>query len=237
MKLVVVCGMPSEAAVIKAALPGALVLSGTAKNNLDALVPRDATHIASVGLCGGLEPSVAVPDVCLASNVVDDTGHVYPVTPLWTFSLLSAIRTASVDNDVRALTQPTWAQRARRMPWYSDGKFGDADTADKRAALWKKSGAWCIDDETIFVARFAHDWKLPFAVLRTVSDSATETLPPAAREAIVNPNGSPDIAKVFAAIRQESFADTLDLLKVAADFNAALAVLQAAAPYLLQSLM
>lgn len=73
MPTVVLCGMPSEKRILSRALPGVLVLSGTDKLQLPQLVPPDCTRIVSMGLCGGLSPELAVPDVAASVRIIVTT--------------------------------------------------------------------------------------------------------------------------------------------------------------------
>jgi hypothetical protein len=236
MRLVIVCGMPEEAAILEAALPGILVLSGTAKNYLDALVPADATHIASVGLAGGLSPQIKIADVDIGGLLIDGSGGAWIPDPVWSRAILNAIGATTITGAGENLEMPVWAQRARICTWYSSGIMDQGDTAAQRAALFAQTGAWAIDDESYSVASLAARRGIRFAIVRACSDDFRETLPLAARGAIMNADGSANIQYLLHAIAAEPACQTLDLAKIAADFDASLASLQAAAPALLQSL-
>jgi adenosylhomocysteine nucleosidase len=236
MRLVIVCGMPQEAAVLAAALPGVLILSGAAKNNLAALVPADTTHIASAGLGGGLSPNLRIADADVAGLLVDGSGRRWTPDPVWSKAILNAISTITVRAAGDNLETPIWAQRAVLCPWYSSGILDQADTALQRAALFAQTGAQAIDDESFYVAEFAARHDLRFAIMRSVSDDASETLPLAARGAIMNADGSANIEYLLQEIVKEPAYQTLDLAKIMTDFNASLASLQAAAPALLEAL-
>jgi len=237
MRLVIVCGMPAEATVLKAALPGVTVLSGTAKTDLAACVPADATHIASAGLCGGLSPDLRIADVDVAGLLLDGAGHSVLPDPDWAKAILNALSATTIRSAGENIVTPVWAERARLCTWYSSGIMDQGDTARQRAALFSQTGAWAIDDESLAVAKFAAQRGLRFAIMRAVSDDFSETLPLAARGTIMNADGSANIAYLLREIASEPLFATLDLAKIAADFNASLASLQAAAPALLQALI
>lgn len=236
MRLVVLCGMPSEKAVLEAALPGVMVLSGADKNDLAALVPADATHFASCGLFGGLSPTIQVADVVAASTVSDGAGHAWTADAAWTAAAVDAIRATPVDAGPAYPQVPAWAERAAARPWYSSGVMDQADAAPQRAALLAATGAWAIDDETVFLAALAARRGLPFVVVRACSDDASETLPLAVRGQIVNADGSPNLGYFLQQIFQESLGDTAQIPKIVAGFDASLAALAAAAPAVLSSI-
>ena len=177
-KVVVHCGMPDEKTRLTAALPpGTLILSGEDKLNLSNLVPRDCTRIISMGLCGGLSPDLKVPDVAIATSVVDRAGS-------------------------KALTDWNWAHAAadrltaakivgKFVPYYSSGLFDEADETPQRASLYSKYGAKAIDDETRYTVAFAQVRGISFNVVRPLSDAYDDNLPLMARGKIMRPDGSP----------------------------------------------
>ena len=241
MRLVIVCGMPSEAAVLRAALPGVLILTGAAKDRLGDLVPPDTTHIASAGLCGGLSPQLLIADICLAGMLVDGAGESWLANSVWRRAILDVIRrTLGPRNgdigDQYDTETPVWATRAITCTWYSSGVFDQGDTALQRATLLARTGAWAIDDQSRSVAEFAAARGLPFAILGSVSDDASETLPLAMRGKIMTAHGSPNIEYFVQEVLTEPAVQTLQIPKIIADFNSSLATLGAAAPALLQAL-
>lgn len=242
MRLVVLCGMPAEQRVLEAALPGVLVLSGTAKSDLPTLVPADTTHIAGAGLFGGLLPRIRVPDVCLARYLVDGGGNRWTPDLQWSTSIMNALHRLSVlrTGDIGGpldMQQPGWAARALLCPWYSSGVMDQGDTAAQRATLLARTGAWAIDDESRDLAAFATARGLRFVIMRACSDDASETLPLAMRGPIMNADGSSNIQYFLSEAFNESPAQTALIPKIVADYNASLTSLQAAAPLLLQSLI
>lgn len=241
MRLVIICGMPSEAAVLQAALPGVLILTGAAKDRLGDLVPPDTTHIASAGLCGGLSPRLKIADVCLAGLLVDGAGESWLTNSVWRRAILDAMRlTPGPRNgdigDQYDMETPPRLTRAITCTWYSSGVFDQADTALQRAALLERTGALAVDDQSRSVAEFAAARGLPFTILGSVSDDASETLPLAMRGKIMNADGSANLEYFRQRIAKESISQTLEIPKIIADFNSSLATLGAAAPALLQAL-
>lgn len=240
MRLVVLCGMPWEASVLTAALPGITILSGTAKNNLDTLVPSDTTHLVSCGLMGGLSHMIEIADVAVAGTIATGTRELQ-TDEAWNWAILFALKAApgprrEAIGDQFDMETPLWAQRAIICPWYSSGQMDQADTTQQRAALLAATGAWAIDDETFAAATYAKAKGIKFAVMRSCSDDASETLPLAMRGQIMNANGSANLEYLLSQIITEPAGQTVMIPKIVADFNASLATLQAAAPALLESL-
>jgi len=221
--VVVLCGMPSERAILAAAYPDNLILSGTDKNDLAVLVPAGTARIVSMGLCGGLTgPPPAVADVVLASSVSDGAGHSWNCDAAWNAAVIDIARRST------SLETGAWARPGvRAVPWFSSGVVDLADTRLQRADLFGVTGAWAIDDESYFAAVFCAERGIKFNVARSVSDDASETLPLAARGAIMRPDGSADIQYLFQSLATEGWAQDLDLIsEVLPDYEASLATLQ-----------
>ncbi len=72
-------------------------------------------------------------------------------------------------------------------------------TAAEKAALYAATGALAVDMESHIAARVAERHGLPFAAIRTISDAANETLPPAALVGM-NPDGSMALGRVLASL-------------------------------------
>ena len=158
MTLVIKTGMQSEADVATAhAAPDVLVLTGVqTTEDLQRAVPPTCTAILSFGLCGGLRPvRPVVGQTLIASHLSGPQGDIYAPDPAWNHRLFTA---------THAYTQP----------WYSNGAYNTANTPAQRAALYAQTAAWCVDDESLAVARFAKAFGIPFAILRTVSDQWDE---------------------------------------------------------------
>jgi hypothetical protein len=226
--------MPQEAAIAKAAFaPDVLILSGTDKLNLPALVPATCTRIVSFGLAGGLSYGLRISDVVVAASLTDGVNS-SKIDGNWSSRVLAALRSATVprvgDIGSQYDTRPAaWASRVQRVPWYSSGVTDQADTRLQRTALFTATGAWAIDDESYWGAKLAAARGIPFNIVRSISDDASDTLPLAARGAIMNADGSANIDYLLQEIGKEPLYQTLDLALIAADFDASLSTLQAAA--------
>lgn len=155
MTLCVKTGMANEATIARwyFTAPGTLVLQGVySAEQLGAAVPASCTGIASFGMCGGLRSRLPiVGQTLIAWPLITPAGNFQP-DEAWTRRLFSATR-------------------AYCQPYFSSGEFNTADTPAQRAALFARYGAWAIDDESFAVAGFAAARKIPFVVMRNVSDA------------------------------------------------------------------
>ena len=130
------------------------------------LIAKGARSLVSLGLAGGLHPSLrpgalVIPDVVLSAD-----GH-------WP-------------------THPALAARFGQVggAMFSGGRV--LATAEAKEALYVRTGAAAVDLESAAVAEAASRHALPFAVLRVVCDPANRTLPQAALVAL-DPNGRIDL--------------------------------------------
>lgn len=148
------------------------------ENRLRSALSKGARRILSIGICGGLAPSLRVGDAILASEIVvgEDT---FPTHAGWTKEL------------ARRLPKAIIAPMAG-----SDGMSPDRDS---KACLHASTRAWASDMESHVAARAARAHGLPFAALRVVSDAAHRTLPPAARVAL-KPCGGIDLPGVLRSL-------------------------------------
>jgi adenosylhomocysteine nucleosidase len=212
MSTVILCGMPDEKRVLQNALPDRLVLSGTEKLNLPKLLPSDCTRIVVAGLMGGLAPGIAVGDVCVASTIVDRADDIFACDGDWNDAAIAAAAAAGVT--------------ITNQPWYSSGLLGEADTVDQRRALYQRYGAACIDDEARFAVAEAMRRGIACNDFRACSDDHAMTLPPEARGAIMNADGSPNLQYLFKTLQ---LADVPLLTQIARDYSTSLDALETAA--------
>jgi hypothetical protein len=216
MTTVVLCGMPDEVRVLTNALhPGTLILSGTDKLNLPKLVPDTCTRLVCTGVCGGLAPDLVVPDIALATAVIDHAGTGMPTDPDW--------------NKAATFYAARAGLTLHPVPYYSSGLFDEADTVGQRAAMFKKYGTHAIDDESRYVVAEAVRRKIPFNVVRPLSDDYRDTLPLMARGKIMNPDGSANIPYLFSALGQDQGNGAESVFTVAANYHKSLEALEALA--------
>lgn len=201
MTTVILCGMREEYDIARV-IPGVVVFWGQAREHLEDLLPGDTSRIITFGVCGGLAPDVQVGDLVVGALYGDDT---------------------RLANDLASRLPCFWGYI------YSDGKE-EADTKEQRAALFKSSHCWAIDDETYFAAAAAKERHLPYCAVRAVSDAWNETLPYAARHAM-NQDGTVNVGSVLASLGSHP-SQIFDLTRVARNFDKALASLRRAATVL-----
>ena len=193
--LTIKTGMVIEQAIAqKYVAPGTLVLTGEfTTDGLDAAVPQDCKAILSLGVCGGLAPEAQIGQAFIYDRVV---------TPNQTFTCDSGWRK-------RLFAATRYYERG----CWSDGQFNTANDPTQRAALYQKTNCWVIDDESFAIAQFAAKRQIAFIGLRTVSDGAQDSLPPAIINAL-NPNGTDNLYQVILSVVQDPL-QIPDLLKTA----------------------
>ena len=207
MTLCIKTGMVPESQVAAAhAAAGTTLLSGDLKvADLDRLVPATCDAILSFGLCGGLRPALpVVGQTIIASRLIGPEGETYEPDLAWVRRLFAA---------THAYTQP----------YFSNGLFDTADTPAQRAALYDRYGGRVIDDESLYVAQFAASRKIPFAVLRNVSDQWDDDVQVTAH--LLNSSGGVDMAAVLRAL----VSDPAAMIKIWRAYNLSIAELGTAA--------
>lgn len=186
-----------------------LVVSGmgpdAAAAGARALIQAGATALASFGLAGGLDPTLAAGDICLPREVMAQ--H------------LPAIATAD-----------RWRDRvgAALVARVSQGQLVDgslfssahvvASVADK-AALFGTTGAQAVDMESFAVAEVASTHRLPFLALRVVVDRAIDEMPRAVTAA-ADRTGEVGLWRLLSALAR-SPADLAPLLRLERRYRAA----------------
>jgi len=178
--IIVVTGLKREARMISG--PSALVIAGGGdvvrlNRNLEAATAGSA-GIISIGLGGALAEGLRPGDWVVGRGVHMQQGRV-ETDQDWSETLLDRLPGARA-GDVAG----------------SDVMVADA--AGKRA-LYDSTGALVVDMESHVAARVAARHGLPFAVARTISDSADHSLPIAAQRGM-RPDGGMDIAAVLLAL-------------------------------------
>ena len=178
--IVAVTGLVREARIAEAA--GVTAISGGGKGSLrgrlEQALDAGARGIISIGIAGGLAPSLKSGDCVIGSEVVSDGLH-YAADPAWT------------------------ARLAAKLPDAVVAPIAGADAVildrNRKADLFRESGAYAVDMESHIVARVAQARGIPFAVLRTIADSADKTLPPLVTSAL-NEDGSVNVSAVLAGL-------------------------------------
>lgn len=197
--LAVVCGLKSEAAVVRAAFAQArpvgaelaLGISGASSVRAERIAAEfaaaGAAAIVSAGVSGGLDPALEPGDLLIASSVMTENGETFAADP----RLLCALQSApSESRDERR----NWARREsapRSAPRTAILLGADRiiSTPENKARLFERTGAAAVDMESGGAARAAARSGVPFAAIRAIADPAGRALPGAALGAVA-PDGS-----------------------------------------------
>lgn len=180
MTVLAVTGLKREAEIAGGVGVVAVAGGGDAKSlsqKLDAL-HGDIKGVISIGLGGGLSPLLKAGEAVIADRVIAGDRE-WPCDEHWRVSL------------------------AARLTGAHQGPVAASETilenAEDKAALYAKTGALAVDMESAAAARFAQDRKLPFAVLRVISDDARHVLPQAALVAM-KPDGGIALGRVLGSL-------------------------------------
>lgn len=141
-----------------------LAISGmgatAARNAADRLLGAGARALASWGMAGGLDPTLAPGTLCLPEEVMTPDGKPLRTTDYWRERLGGALAGREVVHRGRLLTVASPI----------------SSPADK-AALHAQTGAAAVDMESAAVADVANRRGLPFIAVRVIVDGAHDVLP------------------------------------------------------------
>ncbi len=107
----------------------------------------------------------------------------------------------------------TFPTHNQGVPWFSDGKFNQANTPEQKSFIYLHTGAWAIDDESYSVAMVAQKRKIPFSVARVVSDAWNDDV--SFTSAMLSPSGGINYGAVATAV----LTRLPSLLKTWKDYN------------------
>jgi adenosylhomocysteine nucleosidase len=179
-RILAVCGIKREAAIW-----GGLAVCGGGNEALlaERLERAIAEHrpdaLLSFGVAGALDPALQIGDVVTAIAVTTPSGERLPTDAAWHEEIASATG-------------------ARRIDMVGSSRV--AATLQDKAALLRYGAA--VDMESQMAARIAAAHALPFAVLRAISDTADDILPPAA-VAGMREDGEIDVMAVLARLARD----------------------------------
>jgi adenosylhomocysteine nucleosidase len=182
-----VTGMAAEARL--AAGPGVITIMGGGNSERLHSLLRAHGHsgwraVISVGIAGGLDPSLVPGDVIVATGVAaPDRRH---VASSWVAHRLAA----------RLSHHPKRVIMADLA-----GVDSAVATPLAKSALHSATGALAVDMESHVAADFAARHGLPFAAVRVICDPAHRALPALAATAL-RPDGEVSIANVLASLCQ-----------------------------------
>lgn len=204
VRLLVACGLTREATLL--ARPGMVAVPGggdaarleAALEDQLALLPN-ISMVLSCGIAGALDPALRVGDVVvdlgtkpLRLGEAAGNGGVQPgASPV---DGRHAKPTADSEQPAGIASLFPYAQRGAII-----GQDHIAATAAEKALLYAATGALAVDMESHVAARVAARHDLPFAAIRIISDTAQDTLPPAALVGM-NPDGSMALGRVLLSL-------------------------------------
>jgi nucleoside phosphorylase len=196
-KLYIKTGMKNEYDIaIAHAAKDVGILTGIQKvADLERLCP-DAEAIMSFGMCGGIAPGPRVGEQWMATTLQGPNKEIYFPDHNWMGRILSRTNKFSTG------------------PWFSNGLFNTANTPHERKLIFDATGAWNIDDETLYVAQFAQNKDIPWVVCRNVSDAYLDNVAIASN--LLNAHGGVDVWNVIKAFA----TDPGDMIKIWEDYNA-----------------
>lgn len=194
--VLIVTGMAREVSIAEGEGIITVLSAASGQQLRDALNKFDFTAVRAVvsfGVAGGLHPSLKPGDLAIASKVVSDTNE-WATSP----EIMRALNSRFSGNAMPVKAVSVYAH--------------DAAGKETNAQLRQRTGADLVDTESHVAAEFAAAHNLPFSVVRTVSDSADFTLPPAALIPLL-PNGQPDVFAVLESLFEnpEQFPDLVRL--------------------------
>ncbi len=182
MKLGILCGLESEA-VIARKIPNALVACagarpGQARALAEELVQKGATHLASFGIAGALDPALPLGALVIGTHVRSVAGN-WVCDREWGDKLVKAIPGARLGGI-----------------WGSETLI---DTAVEKTRLFRETECASVDMESQCLAEIAAKYQKPMTVIRTVCDSATMDVPPVVMDMIA-PDGSIAVGKAIKSV-------------------------------------
>jgi adenosylhomocysteine nucleosidase len=183
--VLIVCGLKREVAIL--AGPGRTTFCGdasTLRARLAEAAGLKPSLVVSWGLCGGLDPRLRPGDLIVGAEVVSNEG---------------AVRT---DEVVRAsLVQRLLGAGAHVSVEPLAASNAPVLTAGAKADLRRATGAAAVDMESLIAGLYAREHRIPFAILRTVSDPADRDLPPLVLKAVDSDGGIDALAVIRELIR------------------------------------
>jgi adenosylhomocysteine nucleosidase len=184
MSVIAVTGLAREARIAQRARAVPVIGGGDAQllaSRLEEAIRAGAKGIISFGIAGALAPLLQPGDTVIATHVVHGEER-YPTDRRWTGVVRQKLPYATAAIIV--------------------GHGEIVSHIDGKRRLFALSGAHAVDTESHIAARIARRHNIPFAAIRTISDSATRGLPPAALVP-VTPSGRISLAKVLGSVASD----------------------------------
>ena len=179
--IIAVTGLAREARIVAGARVTVLSCGGRAgllRESLERAMTKNTAGIISIGIAGGLSPSLKSGDCVIACEIVSEGQHI-PTDAFWRQRLAARLPDAVV------------APIA--------GSQGIVLGRTSKADLFRATGAYAVDMESHVVARLASEHRIPFAALRAIADPAASELPALVAGAIT-PVGRVNLLGVLKAV-------------------------------------
>lgn len=170
---------------------GKVAAASTAAHLITALRP---THVVFTGIAGALREDLAIGDVVFARELYQHDLDASPFFPPTHIPLLdrSGLTTDLVMTEgLRDALLRVHGERAPRT-WFADIATGDqviGRPAQRDRVLAVVPNAACVEMEGAAVAQVCHEFDLPFACVRMISDRADESLAPSEVFALARRSG------------------------------------------------
>ncbi len=173
----------------------------------ESLVAAGAEVLVSAGYAGALAPEARSGDLIVAEAVATADGRRFQTDPDWQVLLLRRTRSCGIPAHGGGIAE--------------SGQI--VATPEDKRALFARTGAWTVDQESGRVARVAAARGLRFAVLRVVLDPSGRALPRAAT-AGATATGATSAGPMLAALARRPW-EIVDLLHLVGDTRRADATL------------
>ncbi len=157
------------------------------------------TELLFTGVGGGLHPTLQIGDVVIASRLIQHDMDARPILPRFeiplegiTFFEADPKLVGKAERLLKERTVPSvfnnWLDEQYRQKfgiqaptvWVGDIASGDkfiADPGDKEELLRLLPSLICVEMEGAAVAQVCYEYKIPFTVIRTISDTADHNAP------------------------------------------------------------
>ena len=221
----IVCGLKSEAAVVRRACEAVSGLNvrigvsgaraAAARNIAVGFAQDDAKFLLSVGVSGGLDPSLTPGTLLLSRNILTPNG-----------AAIGSLDHALFHVRPFAEAHGRWSTLL--------GSDEIITSPDEKARLFAQTGAHAVDMESHGVAEAARDAGCTFMAIRAIADAADRALPPPALDAVAPDGSTRVLSTLFKAARAPKHFPAL--VKLGRDSDAALGALGAVLPDLLQNI-
>ncbi|WP_326537956.1 5'-methylthioadenosine/adenosylhomocysteine nucleosidase [Pseudorhodoferax sp.] len=164
-----------EPVVVTLSRIGKVAAATTATLLAECFAPR---RMVFTGVAGGLAPGVQVGDVVVSAALLQHDMDASPLFPRHEVPLLGLSRFAGdaalVDALVQAARTALGAARVHQGLVVSGDRFVSS-AAESLALQAGLPDALAVDMESAAVAQVCHDYGLPFAAVRSISDRADDT--------------------------------------------------------------